>query len=114
MSLVKSSITMFYYNIFGTKKSFKISVIVVMIIVWLWAISVVLETLLLCRPLAYNWDTSIDGECGERNATFVVAGTLNLVTDLMVMVLPLPHIWKLKLNLAKKLALTAVFCMGLL
>ncbi|CBF80316.1 hypothetical protein AN8328.2 [Aspergillus nidulans FGSC A4] len=105
---------MFYYNIFSTKKSFIISVIVVMIIVWLWAISVVLETLLLCRPLAYNWDTSTDGECGERNATFVVAGTLNLVTNLMVMVLPLPHIWKLKLNLAKKLALTAVFCMGLL
>ncbi|KAL4901979.1 hypothetical protein BDW74DRAFT_186999 [Aspergillus multicolor] len=114
MSLVKTSIMLFYYNIFGTKRSFKLSVMVVMTIVWLWAISVALETLLLCRPLAFNWDTSIDGKCGQRNATYVVAGTLNLVTDLMVMVLPLPHLWKLKLNMAKKLALTSVFSMGLL
>ncbi|KAL1867792.1 hypothetical protein Plec18167_008538 [Paecilomyces lecythidis] len=114
MSLVKTSIMLFFFRIFGTKRSFRISVAVVMTIVWMWAISVVLETLLLCRPLAYNWDTTIDGVCGERNATFVAAGTLNLVTDLMVMALPIPHIWKLKLSVAKKLALCLVFCMGLL
>lgn len=80
----------------------------------MWAVSVILETLLLCRPLAYNWDATIDGVCGEKNATFVAAGTLNLVTDLMVMALPIPHIWKLRLSVPKKLALCLVFCMGLL
>ncbi|KAJ9283599.1 hypothetical protein DTO027B5_9056 [Paecilomyces variotii] len=114
MSLVKTSIMLFFFRIFGTKRSFRISVAVVMVIVWMWAVSVILETLLLCRPLAYNWDATIDGVCGERNATYVVAGTLNLVTDLMVMALPIPHIWKLKLSVPKKLALCLVFCMGLL
>jgi hypothetical protein len=114
MSLVKSSIMLFFLRIFGTKQSFRISVTVVMVIVWMWAVSIILETMLLCRPLAYNWDTSIKGTCGQRNATYVVAGTLNLVTDLMVMALPVPHIWKLKLNIFKKLALCAVFSMGLL
>ncbi|KAL4806820.1 hypothetical protein BDV18DRAFT_159989 [Aspergillus unguis] len=114
MSLVKTSIMLFYLSIFGTKRSFRISTTITMVIVWLWAISVILETMLLCRPLAYNWDTTIPGgKCGNRNATYVVAGTLNLVTDLMVMLLPVPHIWTLKLNLAKKIALTSVFCMGL-
>ncbi|KAL4789422.1 hypothetical protein BDV19DRAFT_397043 [Aspergillus venezuelensis] len=115
MSLVKTSIMVFYLKIFGTKKSFRISVGITMTIVWLWAISVVLETLLLCRPLAFNWDTTIPGgSCGNRNATYVVAGTLNLVTDLMVMGLPIPHIWRLQLGVAKKIALSVVFCMGLL
>ncbi|KAL4926651.1 uncharacterized protein BDV17DRAFT_293229 [Aspergillus undulatus] len=114
MSLVKTSIMVFYLNIFGTKRSFRVSVAITMTIVWLWAISVVLETLLLCRPLAFNWDTTIPGGgCGNRNATYVVAGTLNLVTDLMVMALPIPHIWKLQLGVAKKIALSLVFCMGL-
>ncbi|KAL3470420.1 hypothetical protein BJX99DRAFT_49563 [Aspergillus californicus] len=113
MSLVKSSILLFLSGIFGTKRSFRISVYITLTIVWMWAISVVLETLLICRPLAFNWDTTIDGKCGARNATYVAAGTLNLVTDLMVMLLPLPHIWKLQLNVAKKLALTLVFCMGI-
>jgi hypothetical protein len=115
MSLIKSSIMLFFTRIFGTKRSFKISVAVVMVIVWLWAISIILETLLLCRPLAFNWDPTIPGgSCGQRNATYVVAGTLNLVTDLMVMFLPIPHIWKLQLSMAKKLALCTVFCVGLL
>ncbi|KAL4872807.1 hypothetical protein BDV12DRAFT_193145 [Aspergillus spectabilis] len=54
ISCVKTSIMVFYLNIFGTKRSFRISVAITMTIVWLWAISVVLETLLLCRPLAFN------------------------------------------------------------
>ncbi|KAL4926726.1 uncharacterized protein BDV17DRAFT_293307 [Aspergillus undulatus] len=73
MSLVKTSIMVFYLNIFGTKRSFRVSVAITMTIVWLWAISVVLETLLLCRPLAFNWDTTIPGGgCGNRNATYVL------------------------------------------
>lgn len=85
-----------------------------MTMVWMWAASVILETFLLCRPLAYNWDTSIAGTCGDRNATYVVAGTLNLITDLMAMALPLPHILKLQLTLAKKVALCSVFSIGFL
>ena len=105
---------LFYFRIFGTKQSFRISVFIVMAIVWAWSVSVILETFLLCRPLAYNWDTTIRGTCGNRNATYVVAGTMNLITDLLVMALPVPHIWKLQLNVAKKVALSSVFCLGLL
>ncbi|PLN79473.1 hypothetical protein BDW42DRAFT_172895 [Aspergillus taichungensis] len=115
MGLVKTSMMLFFMRIFGTKRSFQISVGIVMTIVWLWAISVILETVLLCRPLAFNWDTTIPGgTCGDRNGTFVSAGVLNLVTDLMVMALPVPYIWKLQLSTAKKIALSLVFCMGLL
>ncbi|KAI9933721.1 hypothetical protein ASPWEDRAFT_167993 [Aspergillus wentii DTO 134E9] len=114
MGLIKTSIMLFVTRIFGTKRNFKISVAVTMAIVWMWAISVILETFLLCRPLALNWDMTVPGKCGNRNAAYVVAGILNLITDLMVMALPLPHIWKLQLNIAKKIALCSVFCMGLL
>ncbi|KAL3711675.1 hypothetical protein TMatcc_000366 [Talaromyces marneffei ATCC 18224] len=104
---------LFYFRIFSAKQSFRISVFVTMVIVWAWSVSVILETFLLCRPLAYNWDITIPGTCGDRNATYVVAGTLNLITDLIVMALPVPHIWKLQLNVAKKLALSCLFCLGL-
>ncbi|KAJ5946441.1 hypothetical protein N7454_003280 [Penicillium verhagenii] len=114
LALVKTSIMTFYLRIFGTKRSFRIQVAITMTIVWCWSASVILETFLLCRPLKYNWDTSIAGVCGDRNATYVVAGVMNLITDLMVMALPMPHIWKLHLGTAKKVALCSVFSMGLL
>jgi len=50
----------------------------------MWALIIILETFLLCRPLAYNWDSMIKGTCGDRNTVYVSAGALNVVTDFMV------------------------------
>jgi hypothetical protein len=80
----------------------------------MWAISVVLETFLLCRPLTYNWDTTIKGTCGQRNDVYVSAGALNVATDFMVMALPIPHILKLQLAWRRKLGLIVMFSLGLL
>ncbi|KAJ5538962.1 hypothetical protein N7513_007294 [Penicillium frequentans] len=99
----------FYMRIIGTERNFRIQVTITMVIVWAWS-----ATFLLCRPLKYNQDTTINGTCGDHNAMYVVAGTLNLITDIMVMILPLPHIWKLQLDAVEKIALCSVFGVGIL
>ncbi|KAJ6131223.1 hypothetical protein N7523_001683 [Penicillium sp. IBT 18751x] len=113
LGLVKTSIALFMVRIFGTKDGFKTGVIVALSVVWAWVISIILEAFLLCRPFRYNWDASVGGTCGNRPAAFMVAGIMNVVTDLMVIALPLPHVWKLKLNVQKKIGLTSVFCVGI-
>lgn len=85
-----------------------------MAVIVLWAISVILETFLLCRPLAFNWDPTIKGSCGDRNTVYVTAGALNIVTDFMVIALPLPHVWKLQLPFARKVGLVVMFSIGIL
>ncbi|KAI9728095.1 MAG: hypothetical protein M1834_007811 [Cirrosporium novae-zelandiae] len=110
---VKFSIMSFYIRIFGTKNSFRISVYIVMFLVMAWCVSLILETLFLCRPLAYNWDQTIDGTCGNRNTTFVSAGVLNMITDILIMLLPIPHIWKLQLQMANNISLVAIFSLGI-
>ncbi|KAJ5131945.1 hypothetical protein N7448_006103 [Penicillium atrosanguineum] len=113
LGLVKTSIALFMVRIFGTKDGFKTGVIVAMFVVWAWVTSIILEAFLLCRPFPYNWDTSVGGTCGNRPAAFMVAGIMNVVTDIMVIALPLPHVWKLKLNVQKKIGLTSVFGVGI-
>lgn len=104
-----------YYRLFGTKGSFRIAICITGAIVWGWAISIVLESFLLCSPVEFNWNPTLpSGKCGNRNVAFVMAGVLNMVTDLMVMALPLPYIWGLQLPLGRKIGLTLVFCLGLL
>jgi len=81
----------------------------------MWAMSIVLETFLLCRPLAFNWDPTIPGGvCGQRNKVYVSAGALNVVTDFMVMLLPVPHILGLQLAIRRKLGLLLMFSLGIL
>ncbi|OBT54914.1 hypothetical protein VE04_04924 [Pseudogymnoascus sp. 24MN13] len=114
LALVKSSMMVLYYRLFGTKGSFRIAICITGAIVWGWAISIVLESFLLCSPVEFNWNPTLpSGKCGNRNTAFVMAGVLNMVTDLMVMALPLPYIWGLQLPLGRKIGLTLVFCLGL-
>lgn len=86
-----------------------------MVIVVLWWISVMLEEFLLCKPFAFNWDRSIKGgSCANVLAAYIAAGVINLCTDLMVLVLPVPMIIGLQLPVRSKIALTGAMCIGFL
>ncbi|KAL8725821.1 MAG: hypothetical protein Q9166_007108 [cf. Caloplaca sp. 2 TL-2023] len=109
----KFSLLTFYVRIFAIR-TFRILAYCVAAIVTGWAISVFLETFLLCRPFAYNWDPTIRPfTCGNRNAAYIGAGSLNIVTDLMVLCLPIPMVWNLQIPRRNKAILTAVFGLGL-
>jgi len=101
------------------------SVFAVPIVIWtargaigfigLWVFGTILAGCLICRPFPMNWDPSIPGGyCGDQVLSFTVTGVLNLLTDVMVLVLPLPYLVKLQMRLYKKLVLLGVFSMGFL
>ncbi|KAG6354943.1 hypothetical protein INS49_004024 [Diaporthe citri] len=115
LMFVKLAVLRFYSRIFAPSAWVTWSVRVTAAAVIMWMASVVLETFLLCRPLAFNWDTTIPGgACGDRNAVFVIAGVTNMVTDFMVLLLPVPCILKLQMPTGQKFGLLLVFCMGIL
>lgn len=114
LMLIKFSMLRFYARIFAKNQAFYWSVRAAALIIFLWMVSVVLETFLLCRPLAYNWDTTIDGVCGNRQAVYVGAGVSNMITDFIVLLLPVPFVWKLQMRTASKVGLLAIFGLGIL
>ncbi|KAK0648617.1 integral membrane protein [Cercophora newfieldiana] len=80
-----------------------------------WGIATILAGCFICTPFAMNWDQTIPGgKCGDQVLSFTVTGSLNLITDVMVLVLPLPYLAKLQMRLYKTLVLIAVFSVGLL
>ncbi|KAL4793036.1 hypothetical protein BDV19DRAFT_367248 [Aspergillus venezuelensis] len=114
LSLIKTSLMVLYYRLFGTKRSIRIAIYITGAVVWAWGFSIVLESFLLCHPVEFNYNPFLPGgKCGNRNAAFVVAGVLNMITDFMVMLLPVPYIWKLQLPLGRKIGLVVTFCLGL-
>lgn len=79
-----------------------------------WALSTILSGFFICRPFAKNWDPTLEGTCGNQVLSYLITGSLNLATDLVVLVLPLPYLWSLQLELYKKLVLVTTFSMGVL
>lgn len=77
-------------------------------------VAVPLEVGLLCRPFEYNWNKYIPGTCGDTTQAYEAVGILNLMTDLKIVILPMPVLWKLQLPVAKKVALTFMLGVGVL
>ncbi|KAG8529475.1 uncharacterized protein KY384_006112 [Bacidia gigantensis] len=78
-------------------------------------VAVIFEETLLCRPISLNWDTTpTGGTCGDGDAAYVATGVVNVLTDVLVICLPVPQIWKLQMPVRTKVVLSILFSFGLM
>lgn len=83
-------------------------------VVLLWAVEAVLASLLMCRPFPENWTHVPGGHCRDQITIYYINGLVNLATDMTVIVLPLPHLYRLRLPKQTKVTLSIVLSLGLL
>lgn len=68
---------------------------------------------LICVPLKYLWDHTIPGgHCININAWYRWSSLMNILTDVIMLILPLPVIWKIQTSRKVKLGLTITFATG--
>ncbi len=69
----------------------------------------------LCEPITYLWDKSVaNGTCLNVIAAYLSVSGINLILDIVVVALPMPILWTLQMPKSKKLAISAVFGMGIM
>lgn len=79
-----------------------------------YTLGTILAAFLVCQPLPYYWDTTIaGGHCGDEFLSYVLTGSINIATDVMVLLLPIPSLMSLEMSLSRKLTLIATFACGL-
>ncbi|KAF1351915.1 hypothetical protein BDV97DRAFT_135102 [Delphinella strobiligena] len=69
----------------------------------------------ICRPIHYFWDefTAPDsGSCTNTNEFLLIAGIINMVIDIVILMIPVPPICKLQVRTADKLMLIGIFLLG--
>ncbi|KAJ6039160.1 hypothetical protein N7499_003021 [Penicillium canescens] len=66
-----------------------------------------------CRPIAYVYDMSIPGgTCIDQGGFYVSTAALNLLTDLVVLSIPIIITWSLQMPLRRKIAVCVILCLG--
>ena len=65
-----------------------------------------------CRPARWLWDRTVNAQCIEVSKVYIVMGSLNVLTDILLLCLPLPQLWKLQMHMAKKLQAIGIFSSG--
>ncbi|KAF9253147.1 hypothetical protein DTO013E5_465 [Penicillium roqueforti] len=112
ITMAKMALLCFYLRIFTTRK-FQILVYIVGSLVLAVGVSVLLENFLQCRPFAYMWNRSIPGgSCIDPVDAYRILAPFNVLTGVLILVMPIPTVWKLHTSRKQKLALTGVFLLG--
>lgn len=108
----KISILLFYARIFTTT-NFRILAGMAGAIVLAHGISVFFAAIFQCLPVQYAWDKNIPGgSCFDQQAFYRYVSPPNILTDVLILIMPLPFVWRLHTRLTQKIALTGVFLLG--
>lgn len=108
----KISLLIFYARIFPVRK-FQICSYVLGSFVLALGIAILFQTIFQCSPISYGWDRSIDnGSCIHQMVFYRAVSPLNVLTGVLILVLPMPLVWRLHAPRGQKLALTGVFLLG--
>ena len=109
--MVKISILLFYRRIFRIAY-FTLLLNFVGTFVLLWAISGVLVAVFQCQPVSVFWNKLIAGGCINTDGFVLAEAGITIATDIIVLILPLPMIWRLKISKQQKWAVSGVFMLG--
>ncbi|EFX05199.1 integral membrane protein [Grosmannia clavigera kw1407] len=102
---IKVSVLLFYLRVFVTP-AMKLAAKLTLAFVVLWTVGNIMQVFLICRPFAATYDTDVPGTCGNQVASFIAIGCFNIVTDVIIIILPIPTVCVSVVAIARIVALT--------
>lgn len=108
----KMSILLLYLRIYRINRPFRYATYATMFIVFSYLFSNIWTQLFGCHPFEKEYNKKIPGHCIDYIKADYAYGALNIITDLIIFVLPLPMIWQLHLNLKEKIGISLIFMVG--
>jgi hypothetical protein len=109
----KLSLLLMYYRIFRFPY-FKIWAYIIGTFVVLWVICITFLFIFICFPVQKLWYPQLPGRCISQVGTWIANATSTILSDLAILLLPIPQIWKLQLRTTEKVVITVAFGLGFL
>ncbi|KAK4176959.1 hypothetical protein QBC36DRAFT_141369 [Triangularia setosa] len=108
---LKMSQLWFYLRAFSLH--LKIWIYVVSAICIAWAIIFTFVLTFLCDPIEQQWTLQRIGRCMDQILVLKCVIMTNILTDLMIIVLPMWTVWQLQMRTTEKVAVAGCFAIGL-
>ncbi|KAE8157854.1 hypothetical protein BDV40DRAFT_304749 [Aspergillus tamarii] len=112
--ITKLSILLLFLRVFAP--SFKgITYLLIQLLIWLNFLFYFADTILKifeCTPRSKIWDEHVPGHCININGPILAASIFNVVSDFLILLLPIVCVWRLQMTFKKKICTSAVFVAG--
>ena len=111
--VIKLAILLLYMRLF---KPIKRTFIALQLTVWLnllaYTIGLFIEVFQ-CKPFTKIWWPLMPGRCLDQKAVQLASSSFNIISDFVILILPMISVWSLKMSRRKQLGLCFVFAIGL-
>ncbi|KAJ0269474.1 hypothetical protein COL940_012417 [Colletotrichum noveboracense] len=111
----KISILLFYWRVFmGNLLSFRFSIWIGAFLVGSYPIYFMITMGFCCNPLSHYWTQfkGTTGTCLDVGHFFFILAIINLITDVILLAIPVPEILKLQMSKDKKIAVCGILGLG--
>lgn len=112
LGLTKISLLVLMRGIFAVSRTFRLGSNILVGLTAIWTISFFISNLFTCYPITALVEEYYGHKCLNSLAMWYAGCITDVLIDLIIMVLPLPMIFKLQLPQKQKLAISAMFVMG--
>lgn len=109
----KLSLLLMYYRIFRVPY-FKKMAWVVGTFVMAWVVCITFLFVFICVPVEKLWYPDLPGRCINQVGTWIANAASTIMTDLIILLMPVHPMWKVQLKVREKLGLVAAFGLGFL
>ena len=114
--VIKLSILLQLMHIFAPARE-RATYYVCQIMIWfntLFYLSTMFVVIFQCNPRAKFWEPTLPGHCINIDVVDIVTAAINVLSDIVLLLLPLTCIWQLQMQSSSKVAVSAVFFTGIL
>jgi hypothetical protein len=114
-AIAKTSALFFYARIFGVvNTTFKYALWTVHALNLFWLVGFLFAVGFECTPVEKAWKPSLPGKCANTGVLWLASGIISLFIDILILLMPLPMLWKLRMRMTRKIQVIIVFVCGYL
>ncbi|KAI6350726.1 hypothetical protein MCOR25_010441 [Pyricularia grisea] len=121
LCFVKYSTLCLYWRVFATSNRNRIPIWILVGLVTGWGIAILLSSIFQCVP-SQSWWQRFDPvnpmppseyNCGVDSRNFFIGNSIpTIITDVMIIALPIPYVWSLQMRVAHKIGVLGIFLLG--
>ena len=65
-----------------------------------------------CRPIEGAWNPTIGAHCIDIKSAWMTISSMNVLTDVAIIIAPIPQLWNLQIRRNTKIELIGIFSIG--
>lgn len=110
--VIKFSILAFYWRLFSVAARIPIFVVTAIVAAWLIALNFLV--IFTCNPVRASWDITITtAKCLNLKSIYIGGSVPNVITDVILIGMPVPYVWRLHAPLTQRLVIGGMFMLGI-